>query len=388
MSVTNWTSNFDIYDGEQAQNLHRLFDEARGHCPVVWSNAHGGYWLVSGATESRTILQDDRTFTSERGKNIPERQPIRMPPMDVDGAEHQAFRRVLNRFFSKSAILQHEALFRDVAMSIVRDLRDKRQMEVISEFASPFTIKTLASVILNLDLDDVQRAQQPVEMIGGENSPAGWTLLRTLVAEILGARRSASNSDDDMLGAIVSGTVQGRPITEEEQEGILMILLLGGLDTTKAAISNIAYRVASRPGLEARIRDPEWIRQEMDEFLRYDSPVTGLARWVTEDVEVAGQRMQAGDPVMVCYGAANRDAREFSEPSRLDLHRSQNRHLAFGVGIHRCIGAHFARLQIALAFEALLSSFTNFRLVDEQPPMWAAGSARHLTELHVQFDRA
>jgi cytochrome P450 len=383
----NWTSDFDIYDGAQAQSLHSLFDEARDHCPVVWNNASGGYWLVSGATESRAILQDDKTFTSERGKNIPERQPIKMPPMDVDGAEHQAFRRLLNGFFSKSAITRHEALFRDVAVSLVRDFQEKRQMEVISEFASPFTIKTLASVILNLDLDDVQRAQRPVEMIGGENSPAGWTLLRSLVAEILGARRSAGHSDDDMLGAIVNGTVQGRPVTEEEQEGILMILLLGGLDTTRAAISNIAYRVATTPGLEARIREPEWIRREMDEFLRYDSPVTGLARWVTEDVEVAGQRLQAGDPVMVCYGAANRDAREFDEPSLLDLDRSPNRHLAFGAGIHRCIGAHFARLQIAVAFEVLLSSFTNFRLVDDQPPLWAPGNARHLTALHIRFDR-
>jgi cytochrome P450 len=310
-----------------------------------------------------------------------------MPPMDVDGDEHRDFRRVLNRFFAKSAIMQHEALFRGVATSIVGGLHGRNQMEVVREFASAFTIRTLASVILNLELDDVQRAQRPVDMIGGANSPEGWALLRALVAEILDARRSSGNSADDLLGAIVNGTVQGRAITEQEQEGILMILLLGGLDTTKAAISSIVYRLATQPSLEPRIRDPKWVRQEMDEFLRYDSPVTGLARWVTEDFEVGGRQLRAGTPVLVCYGAANRDAREFDEPSRLDLDRSPNRHLAFGVGIHRCIGAHFARLQIALAFEALLSAFTNFRLVDDQPPLWAAGSARHLSELHVQFDR-
>jgi cytochrome P450 len=309
-----------------------------------------------------------------------------MPPMDVDGDEHRDFRRVLNRFFSKTGIAQHEEFFRSVAQAKVQNLRDRDEMEVIADFAGPFTITTLASVILNLDMADVQRAQEPVEMIASENSVEGWQRVQSLVSEILEKRR-AGPGGDDLLGAIVNGTVQGRPITEEEQAGILMILLLGGLDTTKAAISSIAYRLATIPGLEERLRNPAWIRQEMDEFLRFDSPVNGLARWVTQDVDVAGQHLAAGQPVMVCYGAANRDAREFDNPSKLDVDRSPNRHLAFGVGIHRCIGAHFARLQLAVAFEVLLANLTNFRLADGDLPTWATGSARHLRALHLQFDR-
>jgi cytochrome P450 len=191
---------------------------------------------------------------------------------------------------------------------------------------------------------------------------------------------------DDLLSAIVNGRVEGRPLTLEEQVGICATLFSGGLDTVRASLGNITRWWAEDPRIEVRLANPDWIRGDLDEFLRLESPITFLARTVTRDTEVSGCPMKAGDRVALHYASANRDSQHFDHPTELDFDRGKNPHVAFGVGLHRCLGMHFARLQIGIAFEELLSRITNVRIANGEWVTMARGVILAPESLPIEFD--
>jgi cytochrome P450 len=172
---------------------------------------------------------------------------------------------------------------------------------------------------------------------------------------------AAREARDDVLNAVLRGTVAGRPLTRDEQVGTIMQLLLGGLKTTVAAIGHIVAHLADRDGLEDRLREPDWSRGPLDEFLRLEPPVKMVARSATRDVLLGGRRVRAGEMVAVMLGSANRDESIFADAAELDFGRRRNPHLSFGLGVHRCIGSNLARMEIVSAVGALLARVRNIR---------------------------
>jgi cytochrome P450 len=378
-------SHFDVYDPTVSRMLNEVAHEAHRHCPVAHSDAHGGYFLVAGYAEAATVLGDDARFSSHGGKSIPSRQMLDMPPLDSDPPEHRDYRRLLNRFFSKAGLARHEPAIREIARSLVDSFVDAGHVEIVSDFAAPLTGATLCRVILNLEEPELMsRAQALVEKISTVNTPEAWGELSGFLRDLISTREP--DGRDDVLNAILTGTVQGRSLTDDEKLGVVIVLFLGGLDTTRAAISCIVHHLAVNPGLEERLRGTDWTRSDLDEFLRHDSVVTGLARTVTVDTELGGQPLRAGDRLLVHYYAANHDPAQFPNPDTLDFGRSRNPHLAFGVGIHRCLGSNLARLQIRVAFDELLPRVQNIRIEDGREIELAPGIARQPVALPVVFD--
>jgi cytochrome P450 len=153
-------------------------------------------------------------------------------------------------------------------------------------------------------------------------------------------------------------------------------------------ITNIAYHMATKPGIEERLRRPDWWRSELDEFLRFEPTVSFMARTCTRDFHLGGTDLKAGDRVVVDFTAANRDPEQFDHPNELDFERESNPHVSFGAGIHRCLGLNFARLQISYAFDELLKVTTNFRLVEGKAvPRHSGIGFNSPTELPLTFDR-
>jgi cytochrome P450 len=144
---------------------------------------------------------------------------------------------------------------------------------------------------------------------------------------------------------------------------VVTVLLLGGLDTTRGAIAHIGRFLAEVPGLEARLRQPEWTKRDLDELLRHTSTVSVMGRLVTEDNDLLGCPLKAGDRLSVHWQSGNRDVAKFEDPDEIRFDRAKNPHIAFGVGVHRCIGQHFARLQLEVAFNRLLARIGNIALV-------------------------
>ena len=200
--------------------------------------------------------------------------------------------------------------------------------------------------------------------------------------------RAAAGSDrDDMLSAIIGATVHGRPLTMEEQVGATTILFTGGLDTTKAALGNIIVQMAGNPAIEARVRDPEWIKGDLDEFLRLDSPIAFMARTVTKDIELDGC------PLHPAIGSRCTTRRRIATlpdsgaPPNSTSSREHNPHAAFGLGPHRCIGLHFARLQIEIGFQELLARVTNIRIPAGESVHTTTGVVQSPEYLPIEFDR-
>jgi cytochrome P450 len=378
-------SHFDVYDPAASGLLNEVAHEAHRRCPVAPSDAHGGYYLVAGYDEAAAVLGDTERFSSRCPKSIPGRQMLDMPPLDADPPEQREYRRLLNRFFSKAGLARHEPAIRDIARSLVKDFAGPGRAEIVSQFAGPLTGMALCRVILNLDDQELTRqAQQRVEKISTGNAPEAWDELSGFLRALI--QNHTPDGQDDVLNAILSATVLGVPLTEDEKLGVVIVLFLGGLDTTRAAITCIIHHLAVNPGLEARLRATDWTRSDLDEFLRHDSVVTALARTVTVDTELGGQPLKAGDRLLVHYYAANHDPGRFPDPDTLDFARGRNPHLAFGLGVHRCLGSNLARLQIRVALDELLSHVRNIRLADGAEIEFAPGIARHPASLPVVFE--
>lgn len=199
---------------------------------------------------------------------------------------------------------------------------------------------------------------------------------------------AAPSGREDVLAALVTEQVDGRPLTVEERLGIITTLLLGGLDTTRGMIVNIAYHLATRKDVEPILLAPNWWRGELDEFLRFEPTVSFMARTVTRDTELGGVQLKAGDRLAVHFYSANRDADRFDRADELVFDRAANPHVAFGVGVHRCLGLNFARIQLAMAFEELLAQATNFRLKEGVEIRRQGGVCFGSPEsLHLTFDK-
>jgi cytochrome P450 len=248
-----------------------------------------------------------------------------------------------------------------LADSLIDAVIDSGQLEFVSQFAIPFTAGSLARVVI--DDDNEARMKLAIEAVTAVSAgdPTAYERVAMIAAEILAERAAGSGDRDDVLQALVTATVEdGRPLAMGEQLGVVTVLLLGGLDTTRGAIAHIGRFLAEEPGLEERLRNPEWIKRDLDELLRYTSTVSVMGRVVTEDNELLGCPLKAGDRLSVHWASGNRDETKFERPDELYFDRSKNPHIAFGVGVHRCVGQHFARLQLEVAFNRLLARLTNF----------------------------
>jgi cytochrome P450 len=380
-------SGFDMWDAEHVRWKDDAFAYARRECPIVHTSAGTGFWLITRYEDARRILEDWETFSSAEGSPTP--TPVRLGPVDSDPPHQTALRALINPVLSRAFSLRFEPEMRRVARELIDGWVDDGQVELMSRFASPFVSRVLARVVF--DEDDpagMERAKQIVLGVVEDGSPEAFVQLAGLSAEYLAKARSNPPDQDGLLRRLVTGTVDGRPVTDEDAFGTLNVVFLGGLDTTRSAIGHIALHMALDPTLEDRVRDPSWVRQDMDEFIRLQSPVATYARNITRDVEVGGIAMKAGERVLIRYDSANRDETRFPDPDRLVFDPPRPSSAAFGLGVHRCLGMHLARVQLAVAFEELLAHITRPRLgCAPDEIVWAPGITTAPARIPLHFDR-
>jgi cytochrome P450 len=378
-------AEFDLFNDDHFAQMPEAMEYARGRCPVAHTSAHGGMYMVTTYDELQTVLSDPETFSSVESSPLP--SPVRLPPLDVDPPLHGQFRKLLNKFFSRPYLRKFEDELQSLAREAVDSFVDRGEVDFVQEFAIPFTSAAAAKVVFDEDdKDKLGRAVSAVERIVRENSPESYQSLAILAGEYLAER--AETGGDSIIAAIARGTVDDRPLTQEEQIGIITTLFIGGLDTTRGAIANLAAAVAQDSSLEEIMRQPDWVNNDLDEFLRHTSPVLALRRLVTRDTVLGGQQLRKGDIIMNMYASANRDKNEFPDADNLNFEEHHRNHLAFGHGPHRCMGQMFARMQIRIAFEEILSKVTNLRVAGPNGgPDYEAGAVYAPKRLILNFDR-
>jgi cytochrome P450 len=379
-------ANIDWFRREDCERMPEELAWSRRECPIVHSDYDGGQYVVSRYDDLRTVAEHPDIFSSTKPGVL--EVPVALPPLDLDPPLHRDFRQFLNKYFARSFLTRYVPEMEQLADSLIDNVIESGQLEFVSQFAIPFTAGSLARVVIDDDNDARMKIaiQAVTDVSAGDQAAYGRVAM--IAAEILAERASSPREREDVMQALVTATVEdGRPLTQGEQLGVVTVLLLGGLDTTRGAIAHIGRFLAETPGLEDRLRQPDWTKRDLDELLRFTSTVSVMGRVVTEDNDLLGCPLKAGDRLSVHWASGNRDETKFERPDELYFDRSKNPHIAFGVGVHRCIGQHFARLQLEVAFNRLLARLTNFSIT----PGTAVTETYGITplapeEMHLSFE--
>ena len=380
---------FDPFDPAHTSWKYDALAYAREHCPVVHLNppSTGPMTMITRYEDVRRVLEDPETFSSVGGSPTP--APIRLGPLDHDPPEHTEFRRLLNPVFTRQFALQFEPFMRATARDLIDTFLGEGKVEVLGEFAGPYVARILARMVFDeTDLSAMERAKKVVIRVAEEATEEAFFDLAVLSAEYLAAAIDNPPKQDGVLKALVTGELNGAPLSEDEAMGAIAVIFLGGLDTSRSAIGTICMNLAQQPELEDRVRNPRWVRNDMDEFIRLVSPVGTFGRTATKDTEINGCPIKKGERLLIRFDSANRDEAKFPNADKLQFDPPRAGTAGFGLGIHRCIGMHLARVQIAIAMEELLERITNLRLdVDPDELHWAPGIANYPDRVPILFDK-
>ncbi|WP_035855730.1 cytochrome P450 [Cryptosporangium arvum] len=385
----------DVHGVEFRDTVYTTYDELRGRCPVAWSTENGGFWALTDYESVFDATRDDDLFTSTPGVNIPFHAgesgaglAAILPPIHTDPPLTGAMRSLTARFLSPARAEAMIPEIRAIADELIDEFVESGEADLVAQLTTPLP----ARVILRLLGWDEKPWPDWVRVIhtfihgdeyGMTRDEATEQVTNLIFAE-LGRRDEAVT--DDLVGSILNGTVDGRPLGVEEQFGYLLLLLFGGMDTTSGLTGNSLLRLIERPELKQRlIEHPETMRLATEEFLRHGSPTQGLARTVSRDADWHGVRLAEGDRALLLWAAANRDPKAFAEPAEIDLERWPNRHMAFGVGQHRCLGSNHARVMFRVMIEQILTRLPDFAPAGEAVRFGDASAVYAVKELPVRF---
>jgi cytochrome P450 len=397
----------DFDHHSDAFNLHQqtLNAEVRQRCPVAWNTNYGGFWFLSSYEAVSQTARDDATFShryepdaddgvdyqGEMGVPRPEGQPA-LGIGEVDGDYHLALRHALAPFFSPGAVEKLKPFMEDQAHHFLDQRITDGQMDLVLDYASPVpAIVTMKMMGLPHDNWQLYANLFHSVMAVPQDSPEyaeAIAKVPAMMEEVLqhaAARRAEAR--EDLTSFLIQFEFDGQRLDDAQLLNILWNLIAGGVDTTTSQTALTLRHLGAHPELRQQLIDhPELYRTATDEFLRYFTVNRTLSRTVTKDVELKGQQLRKNDKLIISWLSANHDEREFERPDEVILDRTPNRHLAFGLGTHRCIGSHLARLMSEVMVKAVLDRIPDYE-VDVQNVHQYLGnpSLTGLGELPVTF---
>ena len=368
--VNHFVEHFDHHDPRLGRDPDELFDAMVRKCPVAHSDRHGGFWVVSGYDETKFILQNPELFTSEQSVRVPKgEETLPLPPIEIDPPRHAKYRSVLAPAFSPRSIKALEAGIRELTGTLIGGFSDDKQCELVADLAAPLPTGIFTQ-IMGLPIEDAGQFYAWKNIINHEsrtdNDPdAAGRATREAIAylkEVLDARRAQPR--DDIATQLVQAELGGDPIEEDEMLRMAFLLFLGGLDTVTSALTFAFAHLATHPDDRDQVAaNPDIIPSATEELLRRNAVIM-IGRVASEDVEVSGHQFKAGDRILCNAIAANRDPRQFPDAERALLDRAPNRHVTFGMGPHRCVGSHLARLELHIVLEEFHKRIPDYRLPD------------------------
>jgi cytochrome P450 len=378
---TDVVVDFDHHSDEFNLNQPTIHADLRQRCPVAWNENYGGFWFLSSYDAVSQTARDDDTFShkyepnaangvdyqGEMGVPRPEGQPA-LGIGEVDGPYHQALRHALAPFFSPGAVQKMRPFMEEQSHRFLDQRIGGGQIDLVLDYASPvpaiLTMKLMGlpyenwHLYANLFHSVMAVSQDSPEYI---NAIAKVPEMMQGVLEYAAGRRA--KPEDDLTSFLIQFEFDGQRLTDEQLLNIIWNLIGGGVDTTTSLTALTLLHLGTHPELRQQLIDhPELYRTATDEFLRYFSVNQTLSRTVTRDVELNGQRLRKNDRVVISWLSANHDEQEFDRPDEIILDRTPNRHLAFGLGPHRCIGSHLARLMSEVMVKAVLDRIPDYRV--------------------------
>lgn len=393
----NWQTDWDHADPAYNQQAHQIWDELRQTCPVAHTDRYGGAWLPVRHEDISAIARDTDHFSSEGAvlANKPPREewistaPIGgAPPITSDPPFHADARRLLLPAFSPQVVAEWEPEIRRLCNELIDNLEGLDVVDAAVQYAQNIPVYVIARM-LGLPLEDSDYFRDTVhlvlEEIGAEfgDRRAGFEKLDAYLA--VHVQDHIENPKDDLIGFLLNAKIYDQPLSPTHVVGTIILLMVAGIDTTWSSIGSSIWHLAHHPADLARmVAEPELLPTAIEELLRAYAPVT-MARIVSQDAEIGGCPVKQGDSVLLPFPAANRDPDVFENADTVVIDREVNRHVAFGLGIHRCLGSNLARLELRLAVEVFINRFPKFELADPSAVTWSLGQVRGPRKLPVRI---
>ncbi|MGE0388409.1 MAG: cytochrome P450 [Gammaproteobacteria bacterium] len=373
--------HFDHHSAEYAADPIGAMEKLRAIARVPYCDQHGGFWVLTRYDDLCEVDGDGERFSSRHdvkpGTNglgpysgcvIPG-MPMAASFIEMDVAQSTEYRQFLGRWLSPKALSRLQPGIRDIVNYCLDQHIESGRIDLVRDLV--MQIPALTAVWwLGLPFDDAQvyaevnysTSHTPPGTPAHATLATFQTQLDLVEAAIADRRRAPRN---DLMSAIAHARIGGRELSHDETVQFMTLMLGGGVDSTTAGMSCIVHYLALNPDVRARLaREPGLMASAVEEFLRYFAPNQGMARTVTRDTEIGGQRMSAGDRVLMLWSAANHDATVFSNPGTIDIERSPNPHTSFGVGPHRCPGRSIGRMEITTLLEEILRRIPDYVIDD------------------------
>ena len=393
--VTDFATDWDHTDPRWVHDPYPIWDDLRERCPVAHTDRYGGAWFPSTHAGVSAVATNTEHFTSRtvvigNGRPTEEAPPAPIgvaPPITSDPPFHQIARRLILPVFAPGPVRELEPMVRALCERLLDEIAGARVLDAATQYAQ-FIPPAVIIRLLGFPEADEELFREFVHVVlEGVNHPVEQRIEEFapieayLDAQIEDHR---ANPRDDLTSYLLGVEVAGQRLAIEHIRGTMILVLIAGIDTTWSAIGASLWHLASHPEDLARlVAEPELLAVAVEEFLRFYAPVT-MARLVKDDVEFLGCPMKRDDWILLGFPAANRDPSAFPDADRFVIDRLENRHLAFGLGIHRCAGSNLARMELRVAIESFIARYPRFALVDPEAVTWSQGQVRGPRSVRVR----
>jgi cytochrome P450 len=392
--VEDWTTDFSHTDPAWAADPYPIWDDLRERCPIAHTERFGGAWLTTRYDDAAAIAHDSENFSS-RTIVVSNRRPPRSmapvgttPPISSDPPFHHGARKVLLPAFTKTAISRIEPATREFCHGLIDAFAGEDVIDAARAYSQHIPVRVI-STMLGFPPEDgeqfrsfIEGVLEAVDLSPEERMARNAPLFAYLHEQI---DDHVANPRDDLTSYLINAEMDGDRLDAAHLIGTVALLLVAGIDTTWSAIGASLWHLAKTPEDRQRINaDPALLPSAIEEFLRAYAPVT-MARLVRNDIHWGGVDMKAEDWILLSFPAANRDPAKFERADEVVIDREINRHAAFGLGIHRCLGSHLARMEMRVALEVWLERIPEFSLADPAGVAWAPGQVRGPRTLPIRI---
>ncbi|BBX66461.1 cytochrome P450 [Mycobacterium saskatchewanense] len=380
-----------VNDADVLADPYAAFDRLRDEADILWSPQLGGHWIVLGAQLVREAFQNPDAF-SNYPTGVPpmtEFWPRKLIPQELDGDEHTRYRRLLSPFFKPSAVRPMAESVTRRARELIGAVADRDEFEFISAVATPLPSTVFMDLFgLPLDQADVftMWTQQLLHSADVTVSARAAHSVVDYLLDLIGQRRAAPQ--DDLISALVTAEVEGRPLSTDELLDTTFLLFIAGLDTVTAQLGVVVNCLARDGEVQRQLRaDPAQVPVALEELLRL-YPIVPPARTLIKDYELGGVSMKAGDTVLLATSAASRDPHAYQNPRQLEIGRTGASTAAFGMGPHRCLGSHLARQELTIVLQLMIEMLPEYELARDFEPKWhTAGNVWGIDALRLRLKR-
>ncbi len=393
--VTDWVNDWDWLDDQWGSNAIDIWNSVRDQgCPVASTERYGRAFMPVTMEAIRQVSKDTENFSSEWvGVARPDAVRHPAPPITSDPPDHADHRKLLLPAFNPKRVAEMEQEMREYCRGLIAAIGDAPTADAAEQYSQHIPVHGICELTgmseadADLFRDWIYRNFQ----LGPKDNAIRAEVLGEMSAYIDDLlKQRLENPVDDMMTEIANAEIDGEPIDWALKIGYVRLLIVAGIDTTWSAIGSGLWHFAQNPDQVAAlvaVDDDDMLWQTAsEEVLRYYAPVT-MARKVVGETEVSGCPVHPGDQMLVTFPAANHDPEAFDNAEEFQIDRARNRHVAFGLGIHRCVGSNLARLELLVALQEWLRAFPNYTLDPDQVTTWAAGQIRGPRNVPVMLNR-